>query len=111
MRLHTKKGENRAKKGKKIRRRIHILPSTIPACHETRTLLVQEASYVKNQRKPYYRTVFLSGTRSQGTGFFHTGAWSGIDTLTNCNKVEEDKIWKYDKIHNTGKNFFENLLV
>ena len=22
----------------------------------------------------------------------HTGAWSGIDTLANCNKVEHDKI-------------------
>ena len=25
---------------------------------------------------------------------FFAGAWSGIDTLANCKKVEHEKIWK-----------------
>ena len=27
-----------------------------------------------------------------------TSTWIGIDTLANCNKVEHDKIWKYNEV-------------
>ena len=38
-----------------------------------------------------------------------TGPWSGFDTLANCNKVEHDKIWKYNgKLRQERRNF-ENL--
>ena len=41
--------------------------------------------------------------------FESTGAWNGIDTLANCNKVEHDKIIKYiGKLTQESKNF-ENL--
>ena len=40
---------------------------------------------------------------------YDTGAWSGIDTLSNCNKVERYKICKYiGKLTQERKNF-ENL--
>ena len=32
---------------------------------------------------------YLSASLSDGE---HTGAWKGIDTLANCNKVEHEKI-------------------
>ena len=43
--------------------------------------------------------------------FIFLFAWSRIDTIANCNKVEYDKIWKYiGKITQKRKNF-ENLLT
>ena len=36
-----------------------------------------------------------------------TGAWSGIDTLTNWKKVEHDKIWKYDEKQTQERKNFE----
>ena len=37
-----------------------------------------------------------------------TGAWSGIDTLANFNKVEHAKIWKYNEILKQERENFEN---
>ena len=38
-----------------------------------------------------------------------TGAWSGTDTLANCNKVEHDKFSKYNGKLTQERKFFENL--
>ena len=38
-----------------------------------------------------------------------TSAWSGIDTLANCNKVEHDKIRKCNEILAQERKFFEKL--
>ena len=41
--------------------------------------------------------------------YSYTGAWSGTDTLANCNKVEHDKIWKYIGKLTQERKKFENL--
>ena len=38
-----------------------------------------------------------------------TGAWSGTNTLANCNKVKHDKIIKYIGKLTQERKFFENL--
>ena len=40
-----------------------------------------------------------------------TGAWSGIDTLMNCNKIERDKIWKYHEKLIPERKRIQNLLT
>ena len=41
--------------------------------------------------------------------FLCTGAWSGTDTLANCNKVEHDKIIKDIGKLTQERKIFENL--
>ena len=38
-------------------------------------------------------------------------AWSGIETLANCKKVENEKILKYNEILTQERKIFENLLT
>ena len=52
---------------------------------------------------------FHNNQESVAGSVIYTGAWSATDTLTNCNKVEHDKIlMDIGKLTQERKNF-ENL--
>ena len=69
-------------------------------------------------KKLLYLTVSKNGiiektgqTSKENFSSVATSAWCDADTLTNCNKVEHDKIWKYFGKLTQERKFFENLLT